>query len=106
VSYPNNPQWQQPYSAPRETNGMAIAALVGALLLPPLGIIFGHIARGQIKRTGEGGKGMATWGLVLGYIGTIVIPLIIIAAIVLVVVTTPTTDSGQTSTSTTVTATP
>jgi hypothetical protein len=58
------------------TNGMAIAALVSALagltlscgLLAPLGIVFGHIALSQIKRTGENGRGMAIAGLVIGYL--------------------------------------
>jgi Domain of unknown function (DUF4190) len=32
-------------------------------------IILGHIARRQIRRTGEGGRSLATAGLILGYIG-------------------------------------
>jgi hypothetical protein len=47
---------------------MAIAALVMALVFFPLGIVLGHVARGQIKRTGEGGKGLATAALILGYL--------------------------------------
>jgi hypothetical protein len=58
------------------TNGMAIASLVCGILgwvmfpvvAPILAIIFGHLARGQIRHTGEGGGGMALAGLVLGYI--------------------------------------
>jgi hypothetical protein len=48
------------------TNVMAILALVfgGGLL----GIIFGHVAHSQIRRTGERGWGLATAGLVCGYI--------------------------------------
>lgn len=57
--------------APRQTNGMAIAALVCSLVLAPLGIIFGHISLSQIKRTGEGGRGMAIGGLVIGYVSTV-----------------------------------
>jgi peptidyl-prolyl cis-trans isomerase B (cyclophilin B) len=34
-------------------------------------IITGHIALSQIKRTGEGGRGLAIAGLVLGYIGLV-----------------------------------
>lgn len=37
-----------------------------------LAIVSGHIARGQIRRTGEGGRGMATAGLVLGYVVLVV----------------------------------
>lgn len=56
------------------TNGFAIASLVfgivgGALLA----IIFGHISRSQIRRTGERGEGMAFTGLVLGYVWTAII---------------------------------
>ena len=52
------------------TNSMAVAALVCSLVLAPLGIVFGHIALSQIKRTGEDGKGFAIAGLVIGYIFT------------------------------------
>ena len=38
-------------------------------IAPILAIIFGHVARGQIRRTGEDGRGQATAGLVMGYIG-------------------------------------
>ncbi|WP_067793481.1 DUF4190 domain-containing protein [Actinomadura formosensis] len=57
------------------TNGMATASMVCGLigflacgLTSILAVIFGHVALGQIKRTGEGGHGMAVAGLVLGYI--------------------------------------
>ncbi|MFC4908805.1 DUF4190 domain-containing protein [Actinomadura gamaensis] len=65
------------YGAPaaQSTNGMATASMVLGLVgiffcgfTSVLAIIFGHIAHSQIKRTGEGGSGMATAGLVLGYI--------------------------------------
>ena len=60
------------------TNRMAIASLVcglGQLLAGfPAGIaaiILGHMARRRIRETGEQGGGMATAGLILGYIGTV-----------------------------------
>jgi hypothetical protein len=93
--YPNDPYQQnqppggQPWGAPpayRTTNGMAIAALVGALVFAPLGIILGHIARSQIKRTGEGGRGMATAGLVIGYVFTAFAIVGVLVAVVLVAV--------------------
>jgi hypothetical protein len=55
----------------RGTNVMAILALVFAFVFAPLGIVFGHLAKKQISRTGEQGSGLATAGLVLGYIFTI-----------------------------------
>lgn len=51
------------------TNGLAIASFVTSLVgLTILGIIFGHISKSQIKQTGQGGSGLATAGLVIGYI--------------------------------------
>jgi uncharacterized protein HemX len=47
------------------TNGMAIAALILALVFYPLGIVFGHVARRQISRTHEGGSGLATAALII-----------------------------------------
>ncbi|MFD0899416.1 DUF4190 domain-containing protein [Actinomadura sediminis] len=65
-----------PPSAP-PTNGMATASMVCGLIgivfcgfTSILAIIFGHVAQSQIRRTREGGAGMATAGLVMGYIVT------------------------------------
>ncbi|WP_101643618.1 DUF4190 domain-containing protein [Brevibacterium antiquum] len=38
-------------------------------LAPILAVIFGHVAHGQIKKTGQDGRGQATAGLIMGYIG-------------------------------------
>ena len=56
------------------TNGFAIVSLITALvgLGGVLAVIFGHIAHSQIRRTGERGWGMATAGLIIGYIGIVV----------------------------------
>ncbi|MEU8798148.1 DUF4190 domain-containing protein [Spirillospora sp. NPDC048819] len=61
----------------RPTNGMATASMVCGLigffacgLTSILAIIFGHVAQSQMKRTGEGGHGMAVTGLILGYLIT------------------------------------
>ena len=56
------------YQAP--TNTLAILALIFGFMFPIAGIICGHIARGQIKRTGESGDGLALAGLILGYVLT------------------------------------
>jgi peptidyl-prolyl cis-trans isomerase B (cyclophilin B) len=51
---------------------LAIASLVVSLICcAPLGVIFGHIAIGQINKTGEGGRGLAIAGLIIGYIGIV-----------------------------------
>lgn len=64
--------YQQPYAAPPATgtNMMAILSLVFAFVFAPVGIVLGHIAKKQIKQTGEQGGGLATAGLVLSYIFT------------------------------------
>jgi hypothetical protein len=49
---------------------MAILSLVFAFVFSPVAIVFGHIAKKQIKERGEQGSGLATAGLVLGYIFT------------------------------------
>ncbi|CCH28223.1 DUF4190 domain-containing protein [Actinosynnema sp. NPDC047251] len=59
------------YPPPKRTNGMAIAALICAFVFAPAGIVLGIIARNQIKRTGEDGRGLATAGLVLGVVFTL-----------------------------------
>jgi uncharacterized protein DUF4190 len=59
-----------PPAAPRATNTMAIVALVLALVFAPAGVVCGHIARRQIRSSGEEGAGLATAALVVGYILT------------------------------------
>jgi hypothetical protein len=56
------------------TNGLALASLACGLTLFVFGpltaipaIVFGHVARHQIKRTGEQGAGLALAGLMLGW---------------------------------------
>jgi hypothetical protein len=69
----------QPFSPPSayatapvatKTNTLAIVALVLGVLVPIGGIIAGHVALGQTRRTGEGGHGLALAGTILGYIGS------------------------------------
>ena len=74
---PYGQPFMQPYlPVARRTNGLAIASLVcGLAQLPSFGltmipaVVLGHVARGQIRRSGEDGMGLATAGLVLGWIG-------------------------------------
>jgi len=82
-------QPQQVMPAPGVTypNVMSILSLVFAFVFPPLGIVFGHIAKKQIRRTGEAGSGFATAGLVLGYIFTVLWILYVIFIIVVLVLT-------------------
>lgn len=66
------------YPTVPQTNTMAIAALVSSLVFAPLGIIFGHVALKQIKRTGDEGRGLAVAGLVIGYVVTVLLALFVI----------------------------
>ena len=75
-----------PYAAPQRTNGMAIASMVlGILWLYWIGsilaLVFGYIAKNQIRERGEAGDGMATAGIVLGWIGVGVIGLVVLLGI-------------------------
>ena len=54
--------------APR-TNPLAIVSFVSAFVMSIVAVITGHIALSQIKRTGEGGRGFALAGLIIGYAG-------------------------------------
>jgi hypothetical protein len=65
-----------------KTNGLAIASLacglaqfaVGPLATIPA-IVFGHMARSQVRRTGEQGAGLALVGLLLGW-GAVILGII------------------------------
>jgi hypothetical protein len=85
--------WQAPRQRARpvpqveHTNAMATAAFaLGMLEFLTLGltaipaIICGHIARHQIKRTGEQGAGMACFALTFGYLALIIGALVLLAA--------------------------
>jgi peptidyl-prolyl cis-trans isomerase B (cyclophilin B) len=63
---------------------MAIAALILALVFYPLGIVFGHVARRQISRTHEGGRGLATAALIIGYLQLAVMVGVFLVAAILV----------------------
>ncbi|WP_307825947.1 DUF4190 domain-containing protein [Streptomyces sp. MBT33] len=71
--YPYQPwgQGYSPYNRPAPVNALAIASLVLGILccVPALGLLFGLIALGQIRRKGERGKGMAIAGSVLSSAG-------------------------------------
>ncbi len=101
--YPQDPYQQQPtqqqWGAPpphQPSSGSAIAALVlgicGIVLCPIvpsiLALVFGYKGRDEVDRSGGaiGGRGMATAGVVLGWVGlaiwALLVGLIIIGAAV------------------------
>jgi hypothetical protein len=86
------PIWQEQAPRPQfqalpPTNGLAIAALILAIssfvALPLVGsiagVVCGHIARGQIRRSREPvrGDGLALAGLVVGWVGIVFYVLLI-----------------------------
>ncbi|HEY5015124.1 MAG TPA: DUF4190 domain-containing protein [Acidimicrobiia bacterium] len=78
------PSWgyaatQPPTSGPDTTEPFAIVSLVASLvgvfvcfIGPVAAIVFGHIARSRIKRSGAKGAGLALAGLIIGYIEVVV----------------------------------
>jgi hypothetical protein len=86
--YASAPYGTTPYGAPLapRTNTLAIVALVLSLTVSLGGIICGHIALSQIKRTGEGGHGLALAGTIIGYVITGFWTLYIIGFIVVAII--------------------
>jgi type IV pilus assembly protein PilA len=75
-----------PYAGTPQTSGKAIGSLIcGIINVFPLfivAIILGHLALSDIKKSAGrlGGRGLAIAGLVLGYLGVVFIPIILIIA--------------------------
>ena len=69
------PQYGQPgYAQPgyaQPTEGLAIAGLITGILFWPAGIIISPIALSKIKKTGNGGRGLAIAGLILSILGAL-----------------------------------
>jgi hypothetical protein len=66
AQYPEPPQ----HPGPPRYNVPAILSIVFAFVFAPAGIVLGHVARRQIRQTGEQGDVLATVGLVLSYVFT------------------------------------
>lgn len=84
----NSSETPPPFTGSSPTSGKAIASLVCGIFLFFLpasiaAIILGHISLSEIRNSAGriGGKGLAVTGLVLGYLGLLIIPVIIVAAI-------------------------
>jgi len=72
--------YQAVYPAAPKTNGLAVGSLVVSLVsvvfllcygvggvMGAVGAVLGHVAKHQIRARGEGGSGMATAGIVVGW---------------------------------------
>ena len=49
-------------------NGMAVGAFISVFFVSTVGLVLGYVALGQIKQTGEGGRGLALAAVILGWI--------------------------------------
>src|SRR4029079_8904644 len=69
-----------PYGATQPTyyNTLAVLSPIFAVVVPPAGVVLGHLALPQIRRTGERGRNAAIAGLVIGYL----MCLVLIAALI------------------------
>ena len=93
------------YVRPLPTDGMAVAslilAIVGFFICPvvggALGIIFGYVAKGNIRNSGGtlGGDGLATWGIILGFINLALVVIGVIIAIIVVLAATTSNNSSM-----------
>lgn len=77
-AYGTPPAYGQTAPSGAKTNTLAIVSLVASIIGLVsgigflVGIVCGHIALGQIKKTGEQGRGMAVAGLIIGYVGIVI----------------------------------
>ncbi len=62
----------QPAPVGQKTNVLAIVGFILAFFVSVAGIIVSAIALGQIKRTGEGGRGLAIAGVIVGIVVTLI----------------------------------
>jgi peptidyl-prolyl cis-trans isomerase B (cyclophilin B) len=58
---------------------------VCAFVFAPLGIAFGHISLSQIKKNGEGGRGLAVAGLIISYLITALAILVVVLSVLMVI---------------------
>ncbi len=63
---PIGPPYGPPPSA--DYNTFAVLSPIFAVVVPPAGVVLGHLALPQIRRTGERGRPAAIAGLVIGYL--------------------------------------
>jgi Domain of unknown function (DUF4190) len=74
----------------RKTNSLAVVSLVTALIAPfghvlglggvtliIISLVTGHMARSEIKKTGEGGATLALIGLIISYVHVVVAAVVV-----------------------------
>lgn len=69
------------HSTPLRTNAVAMVAIVLVFFNPVAGLILGHIALIQIKRTGENGRTAALVATIIGWVLSSALILGLLAAV-------------------------
>jgi large-conductance mechanosensitive channel len=64
-------------------------ALVASFLLPLVGVICGHVALAQVRRTGESGRGLAIAALIIGYAALAVTAIAVTVTMISIFIATP-----------------
>jgi len=85
----------QPNARPAQTEGLAIGALIAGIVFWPVGVVLSILALSKVKKTGNGGRGLAIAGLILSIVGFIV-TIATILAVVLVLPSLTTVDRNET----------
>jgi hypothetical protein len=70
----------------KRTSVLAIVGLSLAIFFPLVGAIVGHVALGQIKKTGEEGRGLALAAVIVGWTLTGLAIIGIIVAVIPIIV--------------------
>ncbi|WP_394554349.1 DUF4190 domain-containing protein [Agromyces sp. MMS24-JH15] len=88
--YRYDAQWSAPAAPPNNVFawvafGLGLGGLMFGLLTSIAAIVFGHLARRQIRERGEQGGAAALTGLIFGYVVTIGLLLVIVAYVLLIV---------------------
>lgn len=67
-------------TSPKRTSTIAIVAIILAIVVPIAGVVVGIIARRQVGRSGEEGRGLSTAAIVVGVVLTIltILPLLLV----------------------------
>lgn len=73
---PQAPTYPSPTSV-AGTNVCAVLSIVLAFVFAPAGLLLGIIARRQIRRTGEGGRGLALAGIIVSVLSIVLYALVL-----------------------------
>ncbi len=68
-----------------ELNMLAVVALIASCVgFTVPGIVMGHIALSQIKKSGESGHGLALAAVIVGYVLTVVVIIVVVLYFILI----------------------